>query len=83
MKSIINLVRKYSAGQRVLYAVCMGLGLLIQATIAYSAHRLFLMLSADWIIILKEGRAMGQETHISLIEQCPYYKHLVESQLAC
>lgn len=52
------------------------------ATVVYTAHRLSLILSADWIVVINEGRVVGQGEHDDLMERCPYYQRLVESQNA-
>lgn len=53
-----------------------------ETTIVYTAHRLSLILSADWIVVLKEGRVVGQGSHSALLDECPYYRKLIESQAA-
>lgn len=52
------------------------------ATIVYTAHRLSLILSADWIVVLKEGRVVAQGRHSELLCSCEHYRELVSSQMA-
>lgn len=51
-------------------------------TIFYSAHRLSSILSADWVVVLNEGKVEGQGNHRDLYEKCPYYRKLIDSQMA-
>ena len=49
-------------------------------TIVYAAHRLSSILSADWIVVLNEGKIEGQGMHHDLYESCLYYRRLIDSQ---
>lgn len=49
-------------------------------TIVYAAHRLSSILSADWIVVLNEGKIEGQGIHHDLYESCLYYRRLIDSQ---
>ena len=35
---------------------------------------------ADWILVLDDGRVVGQGTHETLLEQCPVYQEIYHSQ---
>ena len=50
------------------------------ATIVYSAHRLSLILEADWIVVIKDGKVLGQGQHNDLLNCCEYYKRLIDAQ---
>lgn len=50
-------------------------------TIVYTAHRLSLILMADWIVVFFEGRVLAQGDHETLLRDCPYYEQIVESQI--
>ena len=45
------------------------------------AQRISTILDADQIIVLEDGRIVGDGTHAELIETCPTYLEIVESQL--
>ncbi|BDR54856.1 hypothetical protein KIMH_09670 [Bombiscardovia apis] len=49
-------------------------------TLLYSAHRLSLILEADWIIVIKDGIVLDSGRHSDLMNRCKYYKKLVEAQ---
>lgn len=49
-------------------------------TIVYAAHRLSSILSADWIVVLNEGKIEGQGMHHDLYGSCLYYRRLIDSQ---
>lgn len=49
-------------------------------TIIYAAHRLSSILSADWIVVLNEGKIEGQGMHHDLYQNCLYYRRLIDSQ---
>ena len=49
-------------------------------TIVYAAHRLSSILSADWIVVLNEGKIEGQGMHHDLYQKCLYYRRLIDSQ---
>jgi ATP-binding cassette subfamily B protein len=44
------------------------------------AQRVSTILSADQILVLDEGRQVGLGTHHELLESCPTYVEIVESQ---
>lgn len=47
------------------------------ATILYSAHRESLIMSADWIVVIKDGTVLGEGEHDDLMENCAYYRELI------
>lgn len=53
-----------------------------KATVIYSAHRLSLILGADWIVVIKDGSVLAEGTHDELMRKCGYYRRLVEAQYA-
>ena len=46
------------------------------------AHRLSTVLGADRIVVLEQGRVVGQGTHNELMDSCPLYRELATHQLA-
>jgi ABC-type bacteriocin/lantibiotic exporter with double-glycine peptidase domain len=50
------------------------------STIIYSAHRLSLILEADWIVVIKNGKVIDQGTHNDLAQRCDYYRELITAQ---
>ena len=51
-----------------------------EATIIVVAQRVSTILHADQIIVLDEGRIVGQGTHQSLLQDCEVYQEIVASQ---
>ena len=45
------------------------------------AHRLSTVLGADRIVVLDEGKVIGQGTHDELMITCPVYEQLARHQL--
>jgi subfamily B ATP-binding cassette protein MsbA len=45
------------------------------------AHRFSTILSADTIVVMEQGRIVGQGKHEELLQTCPTYKQLYERQL--
>lgn len=52
------------------------------ATVLIVAQRIGTIMSADKIIVLDEGRIVGQGTHRELLKTCPVYKEIASSQLS-
>jgi ATP-binding cassette, subfamily B, multidrug efflux pump len=52
------------------------------ATVLIVAQRVSTVMDADQIIVLDEGRMAGIGTHRELMDTCPAYREIVESQLA-
>ena len=44
------------------------------------AQRVTSVMDADWIVVLDEGRVAAQGTHQELLEACPIYREVYESQ---
>jgi ABC-type glutathione transport system ATPase component len=44
------------------------------------AQRVSTILGADQIVVLEDGRVVGQGRHEELLETCPTYVEIVESQ---
>ena len=44
------------------------------------AQRVSTIVRADQILVLEEGRIVGLGTHRELLESCPTYQEIVESQ---
>jgi ABC-type multidrug transport system fused ATPase/permease subunit len=49
-------------------------------TTVYSAHRLSLILAADWIVVIRDGKMLREGTHEDLMCSCPYYASLIAAQ---
>jgi ABC-type multidrug transport system fused ATPase/permease subunit len=45
------------------------------------AHRFSTILSADRIVVMEQGRIVGEGAHKELLQTCPLYKTLVDRQL--
>ena len=45
------------------------------------AHRFSTVISADVIVVMNDGRIVAQGQHEQLIETCPLYQSLYETQL--
>ena len=54
----------------------------IDATVLIVAQRVGTILDADKIIVLDNGRIVGQGKHAELVQTCPIYREIVESQLS-
>jgi ATP-binding cassette subfamily B protein len=52
------------------------------ATVIIVAQRISTIVDADLIVVLEDGRIVGQGTHEQLLETSPTYLEIVESQLA-
>ncbi|MBK5266019.1 MAG: ABC transporter ATP-binding protein [Acidimicrobiia bacterium] len=52
-----------------------------EATVVIVAQRVSTIADADQIIVLEDGKVVGLGTHTSLLETCPTYVEIVESQL--
>ncbi|MCD9624507.1 ABC transporter ATP-binding protein [Rhabdothermincola salaria] len=52
------------------------------ATVIVVAQRVSTIADADQILVLEEGRTVGLGTHTELLETCPTYQEIVESQAA-
>ncbi|MET4781896.1 ABC transporter ATP-binding protein [Glaciihabitans sp. UYNi722] len=52
-----------------------------EATMIIVAQRISMIIDADQIIVLEDGRIVGQGTHEQLLESSPTYIEIVESQL--
>ncbi len=50
------------------------------ATVVIVAQRVSTILDADEILVLEDGRLVGAGTHTELLERCPTYAEIVESQ---
>ena len=51
------------------------------ATVIVVAQRVATVLDADEIIVLEQGRIVGRGQHAELLESCPTYLEIVNSQL--
>lgn len=56
-------------------------GLLHTRTTFIIAHRLSTIVTADVIVCLDNGRVAGVGTHSQLVERCPEYRRLFDSQM--
>ncbi|MGI6361840.1 MAG: ABC transporter ATP-binding protein [Bacillota bacterium] len=55
---------------------------LANSTVLIVAQRISTILHAEQIIVLDEGKIIGQGTHKELLETCPAYKQLASTQLS-
>jgi ABC-type multidrug transport system fused ATPase/permease subunit len=53
-----------------------------QTTVIMVSHRLSTILDADRIVLVRDGRLVGDGTHIELLATSNFYRDLVENQLA-
>ncbi|MET0629137.1 MAG: ABC transporter ATP-binding protein [Acidimicrobiia bacterium] len=53
-----------------------------EAAVVIVAQRISTILDADQILVIDEGRNVGLGTHEELLETCPTYVEIVESQMA-
>ncbi|WP_026554847.1 ABC transporter ATP-binding protein [Arthrobacter sp. 35W] len=53
----------------------------LESTVLLVAQRVSTILHADNILVLDEGRLVGQGTHTSLMEDCETYREIVTSQM--
>ncbi len=51
-------------------------------TVIVVAQRISTVLNADKIVVLEEGKMVGCGTHRQLLETCPTYREIAESQLS-
>ena len=51
------------------------------ATVIMVAQRVSSILNADRILVVDDGRIVGQGTHRELMETCPLYREIAELQL--
>lgn len=54
----------------------------ISATVIIVAQRVGTILDADKIIVLDEGKIVGEGKHDELLKSCPVYREIVQSQLS-
>lgn len=52
------------------------------ATVIIVAQRISTIMNADNIIVLDNGKIVGQGTHAGLLSSCPVYREIAESQLS-
>ena len=52
-----------------------------QATTIVIAQRISSIMALDQIIVLDEGRAIGHGTHQELLETCPVYREIFDTQM--
>jgi ATP-binding cassette, subfamily B, multidrug efflux pump len=53
-----------------------------ESTLIIVAQRVSTIADADQILVLEDGRRVGLGTHSELLETCPTYVEIVESQAA-
>ena len=51
-------------------------------TVVIVAQRVSTIVDADRIVVLEDGAVVGQGRHAELLESCPTYREIVESQLS-
>ena len=52
-----------------------------EAAVLIVAQRVSTIIDADQILVLEDGELIGRGTHAELLETCPTYAEIVESQL--
>ena len=55
---------------------------LASSTVIIVAQRISTIVHADQILVVEEGRIVGQGTHQQLMETCPVYQQIAQSQLS-
>ena len=50
-------------------------------TILIIAHRLSTIINSDRILVLDDGKIVGEGSHNKLLKKCPTYKHLYETEI--
>ncbi len=55
---------------------------LSSSTVIIVAQRISTIVHADQILVVEEGRIVGQGTHQQLMETCPVYQQIAQSQLS-
>ena len=53
----------------------------LDATVIIVAQRVSTIVSADQILVLEDGKAVGLGTHDALLTSCPTYAEIVASQI--
>ena len=53
------------------------------STLIIIAQRISSIMGADMIIVMEGGRMIGKGKHAELIESCPVYREIAESQMGC
>ncbi|MCQ2529612.1 MAG: ABC transporter ATP-binding protein/permease, partial [Saccharofermentans sp.] len=53
-----------------------------EATVIIVAQRISTILHADRILVLEDGKIVGDGTHNELLENCEVYKQIAASQLS-
>jgi ATP-binding cassette subfamily B protein len=56
--------------------------IIADAAVVIVAQRISTILDADQILVIEEGRNVGLGTHSELLESCPTYLEIVESQVS-
>ena len=51
------------------------------ATVLIVAQRVSTIMNAEQIVVLDEGRVVGIGTHRQLLESCPVYREIAQSQM--
>ncbi len=54
----------------------------LRDTVVIVAQRVSTIIDADRIVVLEDGAVVGQGRHAELLETCPTYREIVESQLS-
>ena len=49
-------------------------------TVIIIAHRLSTILKCDKIVVLEQGKIVGEGSHDELLQSCPRYQHLYDLQ---
>jgi len=52
------------------------------ATVLIVAQRVSTIVDADQILVLEDGEVVGRGRHDELLQTCPTYQEIVESQLS-
>ena len=53
-----------------------------EATVVIVAQRISTIMDADRIIVIEKGKVVGMGKHNELLNSCPVYKEIVESQMS-
>ena len=66
----------------VMYGISVILSLIQSQLMTTTTQRIGTIMDADRIVVLDDGKAVGIGTHAQLLNSCPVYRQIAESQLS-